>query len=93
MEGTGEGDGDGGRRARTVSGPKRDASNARSGYLPGDADEALREGLRQFAPRFGDRPWMNRRLCWYSDTPEGDFIADHHPDLDGLFLAFGGAGQ
>ncbi|KAL6849409.1 hypothetical protein ACO1O0_008949 [Amphichorda felina] len=85
-----EGDG---ARPRTVSSPKRDTDNASASYLPDDADQALRDGLRQLVPKFADRPWMNRRLCWYSDTPEGDFVADHHPQIDGLFVAFGGAGQ
>lgn len=78
---------------RFVSSPKRDGSNSDASYLPDDADQALREGLRQLLPDFADREWMRRRLCWYSDTPEGDFIVDHHPQIDGLFLATGGAGQ
>ncbi|KAL4930248.1 FAD dependent oxidoreductase-domain-containing protein [Aspergillus undulatus] len=78
---------------RTVSGPRRDSSNAASGYVPDDADAALREGLRSYFPSVCDRPWMNRRLCWYTDTPSGDFIIDRHPQLDGLFVATGGAGH
>ncbi|KAJ5923230.1 L-pipecolate oxidase [Penicillium verhagenii] len=78
---------------RKVSSPKLESSNAQTGYLPEDADEGLRQGLRQFFPKFGDRPWMNRRLCWYTDTPKGDFIIDHHPELQGLFVATGGAGH
>jgi sarcosine oxidase/L-pipecolate oxidase len=85
--------GDLGGRERLVSSPKRDGSNAESGYLPSDADIGLREGLRQFLPDFASRPWMDRRLCWYSDTPEGDFVVDRHPTISGLFLATGGAGQ
>lgn len=76
-----------------VSSPKRDSNNAENAYLPEDADAALREGLRQLVPQFANHPWMTRRLCWYSDTPEGDFVIDHHPEIDGLFLATGGAGQ
>ncbi|KAH7363250.1 FAD dependent oxidoreductase [Plectosphaerella cucumerina] len=79
--------------ADLISAPRTASSNARSSYLPDDADEALREGLRQLLPDFAERPWMNRRLCWYSDTPEGDFIIDRHPDAEGLFLATGGAGH
>ncbi|KAF6820636.1 hypothetical protein CMUS01_11525 [Colletotrichum musicola] len=78
---------------RVISAPKRDGSNAASGYLPDDADDGLREGLRQLVPEFADRPWSRRRLCWYSDTPEGDFIMDYHPFIDGLFFATGGAGH
>lgn len=76
-----------------VSAPHRDKDNSRSRFLPADADEALREGLRQFFPRLGDRPWLRTRLCWYTDTPESDFIADDHPEVEGLFLATGGSGQ
>ncbi|RAO64978.1 uncharacterized protein BHQ10_000990 [Talaromyces amestolkiae] len=78
---------------RVISSPRREGSNAKSGYLPDDADEALRDGLRQFFPKLEGRAWMRRRLCWYTDTPTGDFIIDHHSALDGLFVATGGAGQ
>lgn len=78
---------------RTVSSPKRDRNNANQSFLPDDAEKALRQGLRQLLPRFADHLWSSCRLCWYTDTPEGDFIVDHHPTLDGLFLATGGAGQ
>ncbi|KAJ5550124.1 FAD dependent oxidoreductase [Penicillium sp. DV-2018c] len=78
---------------KSLSSPKFESSNAVSGYIPDDADEGLREGLRQLFPKLGDRPWLNRRLCWYTDTPKGDFIIDHHPDIPGLFIATGGSGH
>lgn len=78
---------------RTVSSPKRDSNNAVRSFLPDEADKALRDGLRQLLPEFSDHPWSNRRLCWYTDTPEGDFVVDYHPMLEGLFIATGGAGQ
>ncbi|KAF7593141.1 hypothetical protein BBP40_012020 [Aspergillus hancockii] len=78
---------------RTVSAPKLESNNADKSFLPREADEALRDGLRQLVPQFADRPWSNRRLCWYTDTPEGDFVVDDHPTLDGLFIAIGGAGH
>lgn len=78
---------------RTISAPKRDVNNAASSYLPDDADEALREGLRQVLPKVADKPWVRRRLCWYTDTPQGNFVVDNHPSIKGLFIAIGGAGQ
>lgn len=75
-----------------VSGPKS-SNNATSSFLPTDADSALRDGLRHILPKFADRPWLRRRLCWYTDTPEGDFVVDAHPTIQGLFVATGGAGQ
>ncbi|ETS84118.1 hypothetical protein PFICI_02143 [Pestalotiopsis fici W106-1] len=88
-----EGGADESGRSQLVSAPKRDGNNVDASYLPVDAEEALREGLRQLLPKFANHPWMNRRLCWYSDTRQGDFIIDHHPRIEGLFLATGGAGQ
>ncbi|KAL1850045.1 hypothetical protein Plec18167_008254 [Paecilomyces lecythidis] len=78
---------------RTISAPKRDVNNAASSYLPDDADEALREGLRQVLPKVADKPWVRRRLCWYTDTPQGNFVVDNHPSIKGLFIAIGGAGH
>ncbi|KAJ6098912.1 hypothetical protein N7467_000447 [Penicillium canescens] len=78
---------------RIVSSPKRDSNNANQSFLPEEADQALRDGLRQLLPEFANHPWSILRLCWYTDTPEGDFIIDHHPALKGLFLATGGAGH
>ncbi|KAE8163820.1 FAD dependent oxidoreductase [Aspergillus tamarii] len=78
---------------RAVSSPKLHSNNADKSFLPQEADKALRDGLKQLIPRFADRPWSNRRLCWYTDTPEGDFVVDYHPQVDGLFVAIGGAGH
>ncbi|KAI4147167.1 MAG: hypothetical protein L6R39_003208 [Caloplaca ligustica] len=39
------------------------------------------------------RPFSSTRLCWYSDTPTGDFLVTYHPDYEGLFLATGGSGH
>lgn len=78
---------------RTTSVPKRDSNNAASMFIPESADAHFREGLRQILPQFADRPWIRRRLCWYTDTPEGNFVVDDHPSIDGLFIATGGAGQ
>lgn len=84
---------DEGSSSRMVSSPKRDSNNASNSYLTDDAEKGLRDGLRQLLPAFAHHAWMNRRFCWYSDTPNGDFIVDYHPEAEGLFLATAGAGQ
>ena len=34
-----------------------------------------------------------KHLYWYTDTPQGDFVLDHYPQLQALFLATGDSGQ
>ncbi|KAF7183053.1 hypothetical protein CNMCM7691_002888 [Aspergillus felis] len=61
--------------------------------VPLEGQEALRTALKELLPSFADREFVTTRICWYTDTPTGDFIIDYHPDYAGLFLATGGSGH
>lgn len=63
--------------------------------VPHAEQVAMRNALREMIPwpELHDRPFKSTRLCWYTDTPDGDFIIDYHPDLKGLFVATGGSGH
>ncbi|OAA51856.1 fructosyl-amino acid oxidase [Metarhizium rileyi] len=63
--------------------------------LPDEADEDLRHGLVKLSPIKGleKRPWKGTRLCWYSDTKDGDWLVDWHPGWKGLFIATGDSGH
>ncbi|SPO05019.1 related to fructosyl amino acid oxidase [Cephalotrichum gorgonifer] len=63
--------------------------------LPLEAEVDLRRAIEQFIPISGlnDRPFSSRRICWYADTPTGDYIADYHPAWKGVFVATGGSGH
>ncbi|KAJ5235641.1 uncharacterized protein N7469_004809 [Penicillium citrinum] len=63
------------------------------GPVPLEGQEAFREALKQLLPRFVERPFADTRICWYTDTPDGDFIVSYHPAYEGLFLATGGSGH
>lgn len=76
-----------------VSAPSISRDNSSSTFIPDDAERALRDGLALFLPRLKDRPFIRKRLCWYTDTPQGNFIVDYHSDYDNIFLATGGSGQ
>lgn len=78
---------------KNVSAPDLHKDNSRSTFIPEEADHALREGLALFFPKLKDRKFMRRRLCWYTDTPEGNFIVDHHSEYSNVFMATGGSGQ
>lgn len=61
--------------------------------IPTEAGRALRAFLQSIHPALGSRPFVATRLCWYTDTPTGDFLIDYHPEYAGLFLATGGSGH
>ncbi|KAL3453876.1 FAD dependent oxidoreductase [Aspergillus insuetus] len=61
--------------------------------IPLEGETAFRTALGQLLPAFADRPFINTRICWYTDTPKGDFIVTAHPSYPHLFLATGGSGH
>lgn len=76
-----------------VSTPPFAVSAGRKNYAPSDGERRLRDGLKELLPELADRPFERVAVCWYTDTPTGDFIMDYHPDYPNLFLAGGGSGQ
>lgn len=60
---------------------------------PKEGQEACREALRDFLPEMADRPFTRTRICWYCDTPDGNFLVDYHPSTNNLFIATGGSGH
>ena len=66
---------------------------ARFSPIPFEGEEALREFLGQVIPWLDKRPFSGTRICWYADTPTGDFLIDYHGEFDGLFLATGDSGH
>lgn len=75
------------------SAPALEKDNAAPSFLPHDAERALKDGLALFMPSLKGLPFSRRRLCWYTDTRNGDFIVDKHPRHSNLFVATGGSGQ
>ena len=61
--------------------------------IPEDGMRDCRRFLRSMLPEVGNREWSSTRLCWYADTPTGDFVVDFHPGCEGLLIATGGSGH
>jgi sarcosine oxidase/L-pipecolate oxidase len=60
---------------------------------PLEGQLACRGALEEMIPELKDRPFTHSKICWYNDTPKGDFLITYHPDYEGLFLATGGSGH
>ncbi|KAH8903214.1 FAD dependent oxidoreductase [Coniochaeta sp. PMI_546] len=81
---------------KTVSYPRTNLTVPQALTIPAEGIASLRSALRQMLPshqQLHDRPFSKTRLCWYTDTPTGDFIISYHPRFRGLFVATGGSGH
>ena len=83
--------------SKTVSCPRTDLTVPQALTIPDEGVVPLRSALREMLPshpQLHDRPFSKTRLCWYTDTPTGDFIVSYHPRYDrSLFVATGGSGH
>ncbi|PYH94321.1 FAD dependent oxidoreductase [Aspergillus ellipticus CBS 707.79] len=76
-----------------ISSPPLIPPRERRNFVPVDGEDRLREGLREILPELADRAFDKLALCWYTDTPTGDFIMDYHPDFKNLFVGGAGSGH
>jgi sarcosine oxidase / L-pipecolate oxidase len=60
---------------------------------PAEGLLACRQALHSMIPSLANRPFSRSRVCWYTDTPNGDFLITYHPGFTGLFLATGCSGH
>lgn len=61
--------------------------------IPTEGLLACRTFLSSVLPSLSTRPFSASRICWYTDTPSGDFLISYHPVYRNLFVATGGSGH
>lgn len=76
-----------------LSTPPWEPRDSRTDFAPSDGLQRLRSGIQEALPELATRDFDLATVCWYTDTPTGDFIVDYHKDYANLFLATGGSGQ
>jgi sarcosine oxidase/L-pipecolate oxidase len=76
----------------TVSLPRTKHDEA-SLEVPAEGLAACREFLAKCIPDLATRPWTCSRVCWYTDTKNGDWLVAYHPRFPSLFVATGGSGH
>lgn len=76
-----------------ISSPPSNAISARANFIPEEGRQRLLAGLGEILPQLVSRGFEKTTICWYNETPTGDFVFDYHPDHKNLFIATGGTGQ
>jgi sarcosine oxidase/L-pipecolate oxidase len=66
-----------------------------SQQVPEEGQRQCRDFLASIHPSLASpsRPFTRSKICWYTDTREGDFLISYHPGYKGLFVATGGSGH
>ncbi|KAG8996236.1 hypothetical protein FRB94_001163 [Tulasnella sp. JGI-2019a] len=76
-----------------VSTPRTVTDYGQAGLaIPVEMAAELKRNLVAIYPEL-DRPFCKTRLCWYSDTPDGDWLIDEHPTYKNLIIATGDSGH
>ncbi|KAI0317136.1 FAD dependent oxidoreductase [Amylostereum chailletii] len=80
--------------SQPISTPRTVTSHGENGLrIPVDAAKLLRERLRMVYPELADKPFTSTRVCWYTDSPDSDWVVGRHPSYPGLALATAGSGH
>ncbi len=61
--------------------------------VPYEGQAQIRQFLTAVHPSLGSHPFTRTKICWYSDTRDGEFLISYHPKYKGLFVATGGSGH
>ncbi|KAH7400850.1 FAD dependent oxidoreductase [Phaeosphaeria sp. MPI-PUGE-AT-0046c] len=66
-----------------------------SQQVPFEGQKQCRDFLTAIHPSLAtpSRPFTKSKICWYTDTRNGDFLISYHPKYSGLFVATGGSGH
>ncbi|KAG9496360.1 hypothetical protein J7337_012947 [Fusarium musae] len=61
--------------------------------IPHEAEVAIRRFINTVMPQFSDRPLLDARVCWCTDSPDAHWLIDRHPKHHALLLATGDSGH
>ncbi|KAI8057572.1 FAD dependent oxidoreductase [Gilbertella persicaria] len=75
-----------------VSFPRTQVTHAQD-TIPIGALHGFRKFLNKFLPETSKLNISHARVCWYSDSIDGDFVIGPHPDYKNLIVATGDSGH
>ncbi|KAI9508539.1 FAD dependent oxidoreductase [Russula earlei] len=79
---------------RPVSTPRTVSSHGDDGLrVPRSSIRSLRSSLRGVYPELAEKPFAATRLCWYTESPDSDWMIGFYPSDPGLFVATAGSGH
>ncbi|KAK7045622.1 hypothetical protein VNI00_007455 [Paramarasmius palmivorus] len=81
-------------KVKGVSTPRTVSTHPENGLaIPKEVVGDFRNHWKDAYPELAKKPFSSTRLCWYNDTPDGDWVIGRHPQDTSLILATGGSGH
>ncbi|CAI6074917.1 unnamed protein product [Clonostachys chloroleuca] len=77
---------------KCISVPRSHASHPTDTY-PNASEVSIRKAVARFLPGLKDRPFINRAMCWCTDTADSNLLICEHPKWKNLILATGDSGH
>jgi sarcosine oxidase/L-pipecolate oxidase len=59
-------------------------------FIPREDEDKLRQLLRETFPWMADRPFVDKKMCWFSDTEGSDYCVDFVPGSGNSVIALAG---
>jgi sarcosine oxidase/L-pipecolate oxidase len=71
----------------------RYASDHPEDGIPAEAADGIKRFIAAVMPQFSDRPLLEARVCWCTDSPDSHYLIDSHPEHSNMLLATGDSGH
>ncbi|OAP59702.1 hypothetical protein AYL99_07000 [Fonsecaea erecta] len=78
----------------SISLPPTDSLQLPKDYIPFSDEQKLRRLLKQTLPWLAERPFVDKKMCWFADTSDSEYCIDFVPGTgDSLIVMSGDSGH
>ena len=69
-------------RCSGISLPLSDNQTSTQDYIPGEDERKMRQLLKETLPWLAERPFVDKKMCWFADTADSEYCIDFVPETN-----------